>query len=287
MAAQDEGRVSLDRLPLADLKTWLEDNLSLNAPSTTIQQIGGGGTTVIDATGTDTTTGWFRYLNIYGIMPRPHMVGSFTTMAMQLGEQRFLRFMAPISFEFNAVMLALQADLPPASTIEWALYNAAGDTDLAYGLWTAPSYTGVDIDPSNPPATQPNAPRWIYMTKIGGGDENTELVRGQIYTISIKFVTRTAGVADLSIGSIACGNATVGARMFDESNDKNHLLAADLRTLSYSTFGYFQDGAVPIRDSLVSFGGAVSVNDQYPLMLLMPSGFTNPDELVWTTPDGP
>jgi hypothetical protein len=124
VAAQDEGRVPLDQLPLADLKTWLEDNLALEGHAGIIGGVGGGGGVTINDF---SETGVLRESGLVVPQAKYHTV---SIVIANNDDVIFQRFIPPKDITVSGVKVA-EYQLPTGtSKIDVGIYDTNGSTLL-------------------------------------------------------------------------------------------------------------------------------------------------------------
>lgn len=135
MAAQDEGRVPLDSLPLAALKTWIEDWLQLNKDATVIQgpSLGAGApaTTIIGES------------EIFGAttLHIPKWRGyTWVDRNFTVAEVVFTRFTLPATKTVSGLKFFSTTGINAVDAWDGGIYDATGATKLASsGVVTNPA----------------------------------------------------------------------------------------------------------------------------------------------------
>lgn len=239
MAAQDEDRISLGKLPLADLKTWLEDNLSLQGGAGIIGGTGGSGDTIINQVGSH-VTGWPRWTSGPNICPVPGWTSPFATLGPIIISGTAWsnvwcgKFEAPASITvdtWHSVMKGIDAS--NASTkVEYAVYNANADTRLAttglkhansdLGLTTAGVETMLDIPLTTTLDLVAGTVYTIALFRLGGGSTLSADIAGA-YSVKSKAAIRYNGGnvavdSDIIKYSVACEFAATGMGSLPATN---------------------------------------------------------------------
>lgn len=135
MAAQDEGQVPFGKLPLAELKNWIEDWLDL-PPQGVIGGIGGGSTTITTVQNIS-ELGFMREQD--GILvPRPGpYVASTTPITLDADALYYHRFVCPRDMTITAVRLAESQQGTGVSKIGVGIWASSFATLLASSVMTA------------------------------------------------------------------------------------------------------------------------------------------------------
>lgn len=140
MAAQDEGLITLDRLPLGKLKTWLEDNLALEGGANVIGGVSGGAT-AITVVNNFSETGFMRETGL--VVPRPPFHGSPTNLVATADIVYQTRFICPFDMTVSGLKVAEIQNPTGTSKIDVGIYAADGSTLLASSGAVAHSGTNL------------------------------------------------------------------------------------------------------------------------------------------------
>jgi hypothetical protein len=142
VAAQDEGQVPFDKLPLVELKRWMEDWLDLYGHTSIIGGTvpGGGGTTINNLT----ELGFMREQDAL-LVPRPAGV-TFQAAATALNNDQVYthRFVAPRALEVSGIRIMEDQQGTGTSKVGVGIWDAAGTTLLASSAMTAAAGGPID-----------------------------------------------------------------------------------------------------------------------------------------------
>lgn len=140
MAAQDEGHIPLGRLPLADLKTWLEDNLALNAASTILGGGGGGTGGTVVTINNFTEIGVLRETGL--VVPQAKFI---TESVITCADNDVLlsRFIPPRDMTVSGCKIAEYQNPTGTSKLDVGIYDTDGSTLL--GSSGAVAHSGSNL----------------------------------------------------------------------------------------------------------------------------------------------
>jgi hypothetical protein len=272
MAAQDEGRYALNDLPLADLKTWLEDNLSLNALATTIQQISGGGTTIVPQETELLRLNAFRWNRTPGWWLRPSFFGEQDSLSVLKTDKLCFRFVAPRTMAIRiAAFGILNWGLYPG-ILRYQMYDGDNTTLLNGGGPDMPQFVGPDPDPFTPPATSPSAPLfvgWYVLNAADNAFEDFDMIEGETYTMKVlssETGDHVHSVPFLTVQQNVSAPDLEYSKMFMESGDPNHDLTLDQRIKKHALCWIEHDD------------GTATVTNHCPVVIQSQSSY----DIVWS-----
>jgi hypothetical protein len=208
VAAQDEGQLPFERLPLRELKDWLEDWMDL--PSVSV--IGGTGGGVSAPASIEPIEHEF-----FGGYQVPRWRGwKAADKAFTIGSIECVRFSVWEDFTVSGAKIMETVGINAADAFDLGIYNAAGTSKLASsGVLTAP--TGGAGTPINFPftANQSLAKNTQYILALlqtaGGGSANSYTAVDTSASTLNRWLGNTIGTATTFVVTTAGGYTVLPA----------------------------------------------------------------------------